>query len=308
MKSAVLRIGVCSAFVVLRSVAPLSAQATGTSYDPGFWEQYWGYVIAAVALGLIQMAFIAGLLVQRSRRRETEARNTAILRALPDLMFLLDRNDVYVDFHAPDGSALYAAADQFIGRSMREVLPPEAVGALAPLLQRARESGTATIAEYSLQMPDALRHYEARIVPANNDQLLSIVRDVTESKRADAALRESQQRYALATAAGSVGVWDWNVETDDIFVDPALKTLLGYEDCEIRNHLDDWGRRIHPAGCAGRDGAGAGAPCRRDADVRSGAPDAAQGRERALVPGARIDGAMERGKTRPRDRDRHRHH
>jgi PAS domain S-box-containing protein len=71
--------------------------------------------------------------------------------------------------------------------------------------------------------------------------------DVTERKRAEEALRASQSRYELATAAGGAGVWDWDLATDEIFVDPALKAILGFADHEIRNHLDDWGRRVHPA-------------------------------------------------------------
>jgi len=53
-------------------------------------------------------------------------------------------------------------------------------------------------------------------------------------------------RYRRAAAAGGVGVWDWNLATGEIYVDPILKELLGYQDHEIRNHLDDWGRLVHP--------------------------------------------------------------
>ena len=60
------------------------------------------------------------------------------------------------------------------------------------------------------------------------------------------ALRESQQRYTMATAAGAVGVWDWNFETHEIYVDPTLKSILGFEDAEITDRADDWGSRVHP--------------------------------------------------------------
>jgi PAS domain S-box-containing protein len=59
-------------------------------------------------------------------------------------------------------------------------------------------------------------------------------------------LRQKESRYAMATSAGAVGVWDWTLKTDEIYVDPALKAILGYGDDEIRNHLDDWGRLVHP--------------------------------------------------------------
>jgi PAS domain S-box-containing protein len=67
-----------------------------------------------------------------------------------------------------------------------------------------------------------------------------------ERRDVEQALRVEHQRYGLATSAGGVGVWDWNLDTSDIYVDPALKRLLGYEDHEIRNRLDDWGRHVHP--------------------------------------------------------------
>ena len=57
---------------------------------------------------------------------------------------------------------------------------------------------------------------------------------------------QSQKRYALATAAGGVGVWDLNLETNEIDVDPFLKATLGYADHEIKNHLSDWSRLVPP--------------------------------------------------------------
>ena len=46
--------------------------------------------------------------------------------------------------------------------------------------------------------------------------------------------------------AGSVGVWDWNLVTNAVYVDPSLKSLLGFADHEIGDHLDDWRQRIPP--------------------------------------------------------------
>ena len=69
---------------------------------------------------------------------------------------------------------------------------------------------------------------------------------LSERRSTEQALRDGHSRYGLATIAGNVGVWDWNLVTNAIYVDPSLKNILGFADHEIANHLDDWGLRVHP--------------------------------------------------------------
>ncbi len=67
-----------------------------------------------------------------------------------------------------------------------------------------------------------------------------------ERSQADNALRLSHQRYRLATTGGNVGVWDWDLRTNHVYVDPYINTMLGYEDNEIDDHLEAWIAHIHP--------------------------------------------------------------
>jgi PAS domain S-box-containing protein len=60
------------------------------------------------------------------------------------------------------------------------------------------------------------------------------------------ALQESEERYSLAVTAANDGVWDWNLLTYDIYLSPRWKAIIGYEDNEIENDLDEWFKRIHP--------------------------------------------------------------
>ncbi|MGD1699496.1 EAL domain-containing protein [Dapis sp. BLCC M229] len=70
--------------------------------------------------------------------------------------------------------------------------------------------------------------------------------EIAERKRVEQELRQSQERYALAIEAGHVGIWEWDLQTNEIYLDPILKAMLGFEDWEIRNHIDDWSQLVHP--------------------------------------------------------------
>jgi signal transduction histidine kinase len=158
--------------------------------EPTLLERYRGYVISGGMLVGAQMLLIGGLLIQRSRRqraedalRHSEARNSAILQALPDLMFVQDRNGTFVDFHARDRDLLYTPAQTFLGKTVTEIFPTALAARFMGAIEQVCQTQEPVVVEYELPM-DEPRYFEARIVPADNDRVLSIVRDVTVAKRA----------------------------------------------------------------------------------------------------------------------------
>jgi PAS domain S-box-containing protein len=116
--------------------------------------------------------------------RTAEERNSAILRAIPDMMFVLRRDGTYVDYHARDPSQLILPPDRFVGRKIREVMPPDLAEIMMKALVEALDTREPVVVEYELPMGGETRHYEARLVPTDNDQVLCIVRDVSEARRA----------------------------------------------------------------------------------------------------------------------------
>ena len=147
-------------------------------------------------------------------RRQSEQRNLATLRAIPDLMFLQTRDGVYLEYHAKDVKDLFVPPEQFIGKNMRDVLPPELAEMFLERFRLMDESGEAQVVEYDLNMGGWQRWYEARLVRSGDD-ILSVVRDITERKRAEAELSfqarmlNTVEQAAIATDMSGV-VFYWN--------------------------------------------------------------------------------------------------
>jgi len=120
----------------------------------------------------------------REKLKELEAQHIALLRCLPDLIFVLDEEGRFLFYHT-SGPGLYLSPDAFLGKKHDEVVPAE----LIPLFREAfNRCQRGEIAEYSycLPMPDGLRWYAARLSPWIVDNrfrgVVVDIRDITSTK------------------------------------------------------------------------------------------------------------------------------
>ena len=86
----------------------------------------------------------------------------------------------------------------------------------------------------------------AAIAIQNANSFEQAQQEIEERKRIENALRESEERYALAVRGANDGLWDWNLKTDKIYYAPRWKSMLGYEEHEIGDSPDEWFSRVHP--------------------------------------------------------------
>ncbi|MBY6265394.1 EAL domain-containing protein [Azospirillum sp. 412522] len=70
--------------------------------------------------------------------------------------------------------------------------------------------------------------------------------DVTDRKTAEQRLRRSEERYALAAAGAADGLWDWHIDSGEVYYSPRWKAMLGFDEVEVAGSIDEWFNRVLP--------------------------------------------------------------
>jgi diguanylate cyclase (GGDEF)-like protein len=122
-----------------------------------------------------------------------EARNTALLAALPDLLFELDIEGRYVQYHPPHSQLLPTPGANFIGKTVEEVLSPEAARVCRSAIQEAYETGVSIGKQLELQLPSGTAWVELSVSrpvdSAQTPHFIVLARDVTERRAAADQIR-----------------------------------------------------------------------------------------------------------------------
>ncbi|HXG63937.1 MAG TPA: PAS domain S-box protein, partial [Blastocatellia bacterium] len=135
--------------------------------------------------------------------RQSEARNQAILNAIPDMMFRLSRDGVYLDYHTQREGGLAVSPDQILGKRLWDLLPHEVAEMAAASICRALETGEPQSIEYRLVVGEGIRDFEARVVVSGPDEVLTIVRDITRRKEMERELVAAREAALAASRAKS---------------------------------------------------------------------------------------------------------
>jgi signal transduction histidine kinase len=161
------------------------------------------YAVLAIVVVALQVCLIASLVVLLRTRREALLQKNAMLRALPDMMFLMSRDGTYLDYHARDPTDLLVPPSSFLGRNMREIFPPDLVSRFEEAFARASENPV--LVEYVLPIGGGVRHFEARLVRCGSEEILSIVRDVSAQKLADDELAGALEHRVRSERVAALG-------------------------------------------------------------------------------------------------------
>jgi PAS domain S-box-containing protein len=157
---------------------------------PYGYEEDWSKVIVSIS-------DITARRQAEEALRDSENKAKALLNALPDLMFRLDRDGTILDYKA-DRLDLYAQSEpSLLGKKIREISPLEFAYLIDRYTRQTLETQAMQVFEYQLPLPERGVHdYEARMVVSGKDEVIAIVRDVTEHKRHEADTQRRADEFA----------------------------------------------------------------------------------------------------------------
>ena len=149
--------------------------------------------------------------MELTEQKQAEANHRAVVAAMPDFIFDLARDGTHLSFHAPHESALFVSADRILGRGIAELLPAPVAAQYQQAIEQTLRSGVMQVFEYPLTYPDGERVFDARMVPKGPDEVLVVVRDITERERAERRrvaleeqLRQAHKMEAIGQLAGGI--------------------------------------------------------------------------------------------------------
>ncbi|MEC7563337.1 MAG: PAS domain S-box protein, partial [SAR324 cluster bacterium] len=132
---------------------------------------------------------------------KSENRYEALFSSYPDFIFRMNFEGYFLDIHAPNEKQLYLPIEKILGKKIQDTHPHENVELFNEALEKLKKTGKTQVQHYSLRVQSGEEHFERQIVRSGKNEILLLVRNVTEQINQKKQLEEqSQRRKALLNA------------------------------------------------------------------------------------------------------------
>ena len=185
----------------------------------------------------LRMVYIQDITEQRRATEalaRSEAANRALITAIPDLIFRVSPEGRYLSFVPAANVPLAGHPEDFLGQPLESVLPADVAVLARRAVDEALASSSAQTLEYELTVDGVRGAYEARLVPVEGgDEVVALVRDITERQAAEAALRESEERFRTSFEHAPIGMAIVSLDGVFLQVNRSLCEILGFTEHQL---------------------------------------------------------------------------
>ncbi|MEI7501065.1 MAG: PAS domain-containing protein [Bacteroidota bacterium] len=190
---------------------------------------------------------------QKQMEREFQAlykRNQAIIKSIPDLMFLFDKDGKYLDCYVSNFNDLLAQPDILIGKNVKDFVSSEIAEKTLEAIARCLQSESVQTFEYEVLQGTINNHYEARFNKVDEHQVLCISRNITERKTLQHELIEAKEKAEESSRLKSILLNNISHE-----LRTPLNGILGFSEImvnelkdsdyiDMASHINNSGKRL----------------------------------------------------------------
>ncbi|MDA3823757.1 MAG: PAS domain S-box protein, partial [Bacteroidales bacterium] len=170
----------------------------------------------------------------------------------PDVIMRFDRKYRHLYVNQAIIKQIGILPEQFLNKTHGEmgVFPEDLVIFWEGVMNKVFEEGRPHTVEFELPSKSGNLSIEWRIFPESDENgniptILAIARDITEANYAKLALSKSEERLTLAVDATSLGLWDWDLQSNQVYYSPIYFSMLGYENDEFAHEWETWHKLMH---------------------------------------------------------------
>lgn len=166
-----------------------------------------------------------------------EKKNSALMKAIPDIIFICDLNGVLIDFHTNNRESLLIPPEEFLGKKISDIFPENISSEAMKCIELTVETGELQGMEYSLEINGENRFFEARI-SSYEDRIFLIIRDLTEKECLEERYKTFIKEFSGIAFQGIVG-------QGLNFLHGSVEEITGYHESDLKDTREKWIRIVH---------------------------------------------------------------
>lgn len=178
--------------------------------------------------------------------QKSEAHYKALISAIPDLIMRSNQAGIYFECVAAPNFPVVGNQSALVGTHVSETLPADLAQKRMASIQRALQTQTLQVYEQDLTIEGKTRVEEVRVIPYHDDEVLLLIRDISDRSEVEERLRNLSDRLNLAVQSAKLGIWDWDVVNDQLLWDDRMYELYGAEPAYPAEAYATWEARVHP--------------------------------------------------------------
>ena len=191
---------------------------------------------------------------QKEREQELQRihrRFETVMETMSAAVFLKDTDGQYLLMNQSCRELFNVENQDIVGLTDENLVPPDVAAKARTDDQRAIENEEVVEIEETVPTAAGNTVRLTRKSPVYDDEgdivaLCGVSTDITEQKERERELQRLKERFELAVEGANLGVWDWDMATDEVEFNEQWAQMLGHSPAEIEPRLKEWERRVHP--------------------------------------------------------------